>query len=801
MRGIKLFLMLAALPSISFADTTVNQSLVDSANASGQAISTFNITSDLGAQILYWIAYGTTTPAWGNVSLMSTVSYTMNILALIVMAWLMVIGGATFVIQTANKGTPGGQVISSFWMPIRISTATILLIPLTSGFSTLQYGVITIAEKGNSHANYLVSHVIDYLYDNGVYRSPALESGGSQITTWLMNELCMQYINNYTGTNTISYDVKTTTIPQDADGINSVVLQYKYNESKNNPTANDPRINYCGAVSFSIPNIQGIQGFFADKGDTTAAKTAGPALVTTEMAKVVENTRSKVAKIAEKLLHDQAALKNLQTYGQSQQSAFEQARSEVAGVVQGTGSDLASVIRDYDSDTRQVLSKVVNQLNASKPSSSSSSGTVGSWASQIKAAGWPAFGAMFWTVNVNQGEINKLASSLKITVTPPSPDSEWSKDERFVEVASRVNGAVKAYKATNPQLSPGTFDLMAIKDAGREGKGFIDAAKSIVYSGFASVIKSAMFKNSDDDLILNMQYFGSAISTFAESVYWAKIFVSAVVQAGADTAIEGAKSVNNSFFGLGNLLGEFTYPSMFAAKTVYYAMKGIGDFLGQLLVPLVIVGFTLAVVLPAIPLIQWLAGVISWMLFYTECLLVSPMWLAAHGTAEKEGWGSEHTRQGYMLMIGLYLNPILRVAGFSAIFLCMKPVGTLVSIMFDYMNGVVITGFMFLFITLGSLVLCAVFCYSAFVRIFSLPSELFERGLRWINGGQEVTGDSESERTTRSYVAAFSSKGEATAQMAGRNFMPGGPGMPGAPGSPKNDGNSPGTPGPSIPRR
>ncbi|MCO4065619.1 hypothetical protein FA101_17695 [Pseudomonas aeruginosa] len=419
MKRLKLLLLLLSLPLIGFASPAVDQGLLNGANQSTQALSTFNTTTDLGAQILYWIAYGTTTPSWGSVSLMSTVSYTMNIIALIVMAWLMVIGGATFVIQTANKGSPGGQVISSFWMPIRIATATILLIPLPSGFSTLQYGVITIAEKGNSHANYVVAHVIDYLYDYGVYRSPALESGGSQITTWLMNELCMQYINSYTGTNTVTYDLQTVTVPTGADGTNSVVLQYKYNESKNNPTASNPRINYCGAVSFSIPNIQGVEGFFADKGDTTAAKTAGPALVTAEMAKVVEKTRVKVARIATTLLHDQEALKNLQAYGQSQQSAFERARSEVAGVVQGTGADLAAVIREYDADTRQVITSVVNNLNAQKTLAGSGKASVGSWAEQIKSAGWPAYGAMFWTVNVNQSEINKLASSLKIIVTPP----------------------------------------------------------------------------------------------------------------------------------------------------------------------------------------------------------------------------------------------------------------------------------------------------------------------------------------------------------------------------------------------
>ncbi len=123
--------------------------------------------------------------------------------------------------------------------------------------------------------------------------------------------------------------------------------------------------------------------------------------------------------------------------------------------------------------------------------------------------------------------------------------------------------------------------------------------------------------------------------------------------------------------GLAASVGAFllSTPASFAANLGVGYMK----FVSTLVVPLMIAGFALAVVLPTIPLFFWLMGVVSWMLFFVECLLVSPSWLAAHGTAEKDGWGSEHTRQGYMLMIGLWLNPILRVAGFFAIFLVLIP--------------------------------------------------------------------------------------------------------------------------------
>ena len=48
-----------------------------------------------------------------------------------------------------------------------------------------------------------------------------------------------------------------------------------------------------------------------------------------------------------------------------------------------------------------------------------------------------------------------------------------------------------------------------------------------------------------------------------------------------------------------------------------------------------------------------------------------------------------------------------------------------------------------------------IFAYNLLSRIFNLPSELFERGLRWVNGGQEVTGDGQGERETRNNMVGF----------------------------------------------
>ncbi|CAM5368818.1 hypothetical protein SSTU70S_05725 [Stutzerimonas stutzeri] len=717
-------------------------------------------SDDFGQKVLNWISFGTDTPTWGNKSLLSVISLYMNGIALIVMAWLAIIGGTNFVIQTANKGVPGGQVISSFWMPIRVGVATILLIPLSSGYSTLQYGVMTIAEKGNQHGNVVMAAGLDYLYDFGVYRSPALEDGGGIIFSWIESEVCRQYINSYTKDETI------VAVPTQVTQRSKIVskIAYSYKEEETWFWRNDPRTDYCGAVSFSVdaPDAN-----LNNWGDTHTAAYGGPTEIASQQLQLLQDIQPKIAEIAGLILSDEGALRDLQASGESAQSKYEQAVAGIHEKLEGAAGKYLSALAAYNSGTQKAVAQAVNKINDDKNERKTFWGDKSDnkgWKEQTLEIGWPALGTIFWQINVNQGEINKLAATMSATYTDPQLDEEWLKDQRLGEVSSRIRGLKKAVAPQRATIDnrDGIPSLSAIADAGSEGEGWMDNIKSTIYEFFGGIMKNMMYANSPDDLVLNLQYFGSAAGTAAEAGWWAKTLVVSAAQAALTTGGEVADTVNS--FAWYNPVGWVAKAIAPGAKG---AMAGIARFIDSidglvnyLLLGLIMVGFTLGIVLPAIPLTIWFMGVVSWMLFFIECLLVSPMWLAAHGTAEREGWGSEHTRQGYMLMIGLYLNPILRVAGFFAIFLALKPAAYLVSWFIDYVNGVVVTGFALFFYYFGAMAVITIFAYSLLVRVFGLPSEIFERGLRWINGGQEVTGDGSSEEKTRNNFAMFSSKSE-----------------------------------------
>lgn len=733
-------------------------------------VSTSAYAQDFGNTIIDFFAGGGSANPATEASLTSTLSFYLNLIALAMMAWLGVLAGSSFIIQTANKGTLGGQVISSFWMPLRICTATILLIPGTNGYSALQYGVLTNAKMGNDVGNVVMAGGLNYIYANGVYRPPMFEDGSALIMAWTAAEVCRQYVNSYTESETIVPTIRT----RSTDGYYVTEMGYDWNETPNSAVGANPRTNYCGNISFRMDNnitaASVGDSIFTYNGlasqnltDQSDPLYASPARIAPFFEGILRETQENVSAIAAMVLHDEGALRNLQSGGSSYQPAFESARAQTPQRLNDAKGLFVSAVGAYNEKIRTTVASTVEDVIREENDNQS-------WKDQIISAGWPFLGTVFWQVQMSQMQINGVAKLFAATYSPPMADSSFASDTRYAEIAARVEALSKKYaetKNTSALLTSANYhSLSAIADSGAEGSGMMDKVKSWLFQA-AAIPYKVMINRNDDDLIVNMQYFGSVAGGTAEYLFWAKTLSKASVKgataAGKDL-VGGLKSSAEKIPVVGGILGGFLSPvSAFSKGVSAFAESIVDDISGMLNMVcfyLIIVGFTLAIVLPTIPLIHWFMGVISWMLFFIECLLVSPMWLAAHGTAEKEGWGSEHTRQGYMLMIGLFLAPTLRVVGFLAIFLALKPIGALANALIDYVHGVIISGVISPFMILGCMALVSIFCYSSMTRIFSLPSELFERGLRWINGGQEVTGDASSEKESRHNVAAFSSKSE-----------------------------------------
>lgn len=759
---------------------------------------------DYGQQIINWIAFGKPDNVkFGDTSLLSTISFTLNAIALVMMAYLSLLGGLTYIIQTANKGTPGGQVVSSFWMPIRIATATILLVPLASGYSTIQYGVITIAEKGSAHGSYLMDQGIDYIAKNGVYRPPMMESSSEVVLGLIFSEVCRSHIIK-TEQRPAAITIKRST---DFSSINNENLSFSYDKVPppvdgkgfmafiKKLTSSNKR-GYCGVLTLTSPDAD--RGSFVNG---TAAKTSlrvfsvadyeddAAILATSNLIKYLEDTVVPAARvIAEKLNVDGDALAELQKTGSKEaQSTYERNQKAAEKAPVTLADEINKLISNYDKKMQQILQEAVMKINKHNTSKHTGSSTTDKksagtplWVEQVKSVGWPALGTVFWQISKNQEAVNYLAKRMKATYTQPNLDKQYNEDERFLTLYERLADLTAQTKIQKRENNSHIYDMKSIEMSGADAS--VGQIKTYITGAFQGLMLSMFIPDDDGDLITKLQYSGSVLASTTDLMMHSAIWLKATGETGAITADQAHRALTASAtaapLGLGMLTGAAAGVAggVAAAAATYLGRVAYqyGTYMSTLVIPLLVAGFTLAVVLPAIPLFFWLMGVVSWMMFFVECLLVSPMWLAAHGTAEKEGWGSEHTRQGYMLMIGLYLNPILRVAGFFAIFLVLIPLGRMVGWLSEYLTGVLASGWLSPALIVGSMVILAVFAYSAAVRVFSLPNELFERGLRWINGGQEVTGDSSAEQQNRTIIASVGGKADGAASAA-RHLGRGGP--------------------------
>lgn len=757
--------LLSALLFTSFgaaAQAVTTPMVIETTEATHLLASLEGTPRDFGRALINFVTHGSYAPgSTDNVSMLSAISRIICVIALFVMAWLAVLGGSNFIIQTANKGVPGGQVISSFWMPLRISVATILLIPLTSGYSTLQLGVNKIGLTGNDHGSYLTRVGINHLVNYGAYVPPLMASNKQLVDGLVAAELCLLHKNAVQNAEVITRTTKTIT--------DRFIYSYDYFDSTSRRRS-APISNYCGMVQIVVPDaaITGEALSYGALGSGILARQnessdIASRLLVPELMNIIETIQPLAAEIAASIAADTQALSNLQG-GTGTEEQFTAAKNAALQNIEPSANQLVGLYNTTDVAIQNAIARVVNTARSAVASGSDRP----VWADEISELGWTALGTIYWQQNNEQKLINNIARTLQPTYVDAQNDGHFENDERFGDLILRYHDMLSLTNELRSERVDGSSfgPIISITEAGSSGSGWFK-------SWVASLSQSIMYGltvNDDGDFINRLQATGNNLVTFIDLSYHASILVPAMA-AGADTTVQHmADKMGDAASGIpiiGKVINALTSPASGVAKGMsrftYEAIRGYSGLLSQLLGPLVIAGFVLAVVLPSIPLFFWLLGVVSWILFYIECLLVSPIWLSAHGTAEKEGWGSEHTRQGYMLMLGLYLNPILRTAGYFAILVVIYPLGVLVGWMSSYLQGVMASGMLTSpFIVIGGMLILAFLGYSIAMRVFSLPNELFERGLRWVNGGQEVTGDENSTARVNTMIASFGHKTEHT---------------------------------------
>jgi len=191
------------------------------------------------------------------------------------------------------------------------------------------------------------------------------------------------------------------------------------------------------------------------------------------------------------------------------------------------------------------------------------------------------------------------------------------------------------------------------------------------------------------------------------------------------------------------------------ALNVFPAIWSVaGPPLMLVLLMLIVVGITLAYLLPLIPFIRFLFGIITWLVALAEALIAMPLFMAAHLAADgADGRGSltpAATRYGYALVLQAILRPPLMIFGLILGYLIFVAGAGLLSTLLGPHTDAVFSRSGNWFAPLVYLVLHAMIAYAIANAAFKTIDIIPARVVGWIGvhtAGADGDGAADSQRS------------------------------------------------------
>ncbi|MDE0377680.1 MAG: DotA/TraY family protein, partial [Rhodospirillales bacterium] len=233
----------------------------------------------------------------------------------------------------------------------------------------------------------------------------------------------------------------------------------------------------------------------------------------------------------------------------------------------------------------------------------------------------------------------------------------------------------------------------------------------------------------------------------------------------ADLAALGHGLLNAALAAVAALMGAATGSGLL--ESIPFIGKGLDVFesawqvsdalVSTLLGLLVIAGAVLAYVLPALPFIRFLFGILGWILNVAVAVLAVTVFAAAHVTREDGNRLTvQATRQGWLFLPALVLRPALMLLGLIlGYFVFLAAIGLFNQVWLPQMRDAGASGGLGPVGFLAMLALYVIVAYGLMNASFKLIDLLPSAVLDWI-GGRAGAGEDGGERAGGTAVAGFS---------------------------------------------
>lgn len=336
------------------------------------------------------------------------------------------------------------------------------------------------------------------------------------------------------------------------------------------------------------------------------------------------------------------------------------------------------------------------------------------------------------------------------------------------QVLSETRNLLPGIKKEMLQLSA-TGNMEHEGLANRVSVYFNDWTKGILFPGIVGWMK-------EGDIVTSMVNTGHNLISIHETLYIINLFLRASKSAQeAQARIEQRKGMLDKALDV----VQDTALAVTTAGASQMWTRGVGLFesltfgtlAGQVLITLFtdfvkvftalfIVAIFMAFYIPSIILIQWLIGIVTWLVYLVEAIVVIPLWgLLFVSDMGSQSLAPQSARQGLVHILSILFYPTLMVIGFvvgikvvdvaSTFFIDFLVIG-INNMTEDYAFGIVSLA--------AALAIIGFAAYQLITRIFSLVLEFNQRMMNWI-GQYNNYGEQNVESQIRQGFIAFVNQG------------------------------------------
>lgn len=634
--------------------------------------------------------------------------------------------GMVFVAYTTVKGTVDsahdgeilGKKMSEIWVPIRTVGGTALVLPLASGYSTLQIGVLWVALQGVGIADAMWTAAINQIAKDNMVANPIIPDARPLAANILRFEVCAAAMNKQYADSSRSTRIRAMAVPRTisntgdmgnvtlADVIPPVgvydavknyansrytVVDYKWRavDGSGNPDSTYINPDVCGGITWK-------ESWESSEGNANTKVIKAPILAA--HAAAVRNMIGELQPVADQIVAGQ---------------------KPAPGGIDAAAANYVSALR---SAAKQAVQNTNDRARADFLKTAESSGWIfaGTWYNHIVKMN-----------DVMQSTLNSLPVSDPISIIDGRETREALQNyQDAMAVANeyaknRIEDVKSVYYSETNVRAP------------QDGEGAWEYIRKIISAPFMGAINQ-----------MTQEIAGSNLNHLSQM----KSFGDTIVAAGwalAGTLATAAGSANS-------WLAQGTAKIGFDAGAALGVLSGVFTLM---IIGVLGMGATLSTYAPLIPFITWIASVVNWFVLLIEAVLAAPIWAVAHIHPDGDdavGRGG----QGYMMILSLVMRPSLMLFGLVTAMLLTQPITGLVNAGFmSSVSGVQAdstTGLVsfFAYVTIYVIIMTTVL-HTVFSLIHWLPDNV----PRWIGahiGGGPASPEQKEREASHVFAAGVS---------------------------------------------